>query len=48
MIKGSLRLLRGGSWFRYDCDCAVSRRDYNYPSLRGSSIGFRIAIGGIV
>jgi formylglycine-generating enzyme required for sulfatase activity len=42
---GSLRLLRGGSWFHFAGNCrAANRRGYK-PGLRLNNLGFRLARG---
>jgi formylglycine-generating enzyme required for sulfatase activity len=48
IIKGSSRIIRGGSWYNGDSYCAVSYRYINYPYERYSIIGFRVAIGGVI
>lgn len=41
--SGSLRILRGGSWYNYASDCAVSYRYYEIDqSYRSSIYGFRV------
>ena len=40
---GSLRVLRGGSWFDIAIHCHFSFRSLNEPELRDYSIGFRVA-----
>jgi len=40
----SLRVIRGGSWFNYARDCRSALRNYDYPSARRSSVGFRLAL----
>jgi formylglycine-generating enzyme required for sulfatase activity len=37
------RVLRGGSWSNDPHDLRAARRDYNLPSGRASSVGFRLA-----
>ena len=45
--SGSDRVLRGGSWNRHARGCRVSYRNCSVPSLRYSSYGLRLALGGI-
>jgi len=40
----SSRVNRGGSWFDNAQYCRVSLRSYSTPSLRGFSLGFRLAL----
>jgi formylglycine-generating enzyme required for sulfatase activity len=42
--EGSLRVSRGGSWTREAALCRSAYRVGNYPSLRTSSLGFRLAL----
>ena len=42
--SGSGRVLRGGSWFDGAGDCRVSRRLYDFPVCRDSSLGFRLCL----
>jgi formylglycine-generating enzyme required for sulfatase activity len=39
----SRRVLRGGSWANYPSDLRAANREWNLPSNRYSSIGFRLA-----
>jgi len=39
---GSIRVLRGGSWYNYADDCRVADRYYNYQNINGYYIGFRV------
>jgi formylglycine-generating enzyme required for sulfatase activity len=41
---GSLRVLRGGSWYDGAADCRSALRDGGAPSDRGLNLGFRIAL----
>jgi formylglycine-generating enzyme required for sulfatase activity len=42
--KGSVRVIRGGSWNRYGRYCRSARR-YGYgPSIRNHYLGFRVAL----
>ena len=41
---GSLRVIRGGSWYDTAAACRVASRSYYAPSLRGSNLGFRLAL----
>ncbi len=43
-ITASSRVLRGGSWFHGARYCRSAHRDYYFPSHRGFSIGFRVAL----
>jgi formylglycine-generating enzyme required for sulfatase activity len=36
-------IMRGGSWYFYPRYCRSAFRDINYPTNRGSSVGFRVA-----
>jgi formylglycine-generating enzyme required for sulfatase activity len=40
--SGTLRVIRGGSWYNGASYCAVSYRDYGYPRSRSISLGFRV------
>ena len=40
--SGSLRVLRGGSWFSSASYCRVANRNDNYPSYANSNYGFRV------
>lgn len=40
----ALRVLRGGSWFKYPQDCRVANRLSNAPSNREVNLGFRLAM----
>jgi formylglycine-generating enzyme required for sulfatase activity len=40
---GSVRVIRGGSWFIPAKDCRAARRGRNEPSLRLPDLGFRLA-----
>lgn len=40
--SGSLRVLRGGSWFHYDYYCRVAFRNYGSPNFRSSLCGLRV------
>ena len=40
---GQSRLVRGGSWFDGGDVCRVAFRDWGFPDLRDSVIGFRLA-----
>lgn len=42
-IKGTHRLVRGGSWNSSSQNCKVSYRDYDQPSYRFNYIGLRLA-----
>lgn len=42
--NGSLRVLRGGSWFSYTEDIGVTDRYWSSPSYTSASIGFRCAM----
>ena len=39
---GSRRVYRGGCWYNFSDDCAVSYRDYGSPNLRDYGLGFRV------
>ena len=41
--SGSLRVLRGGSWYGYAYYCAVGLRDDYSPANRDNSVGLRLA-----
>ena len=41
--SGSLRVLRGGSWFSNDINCRSSYRSWYAPNIRNYSFGFRLA-----
>jgi formylglycine-generating enzyme required for sulfatase activity len=41
--RGSFRVERGGSWDYYYTSARCANRNYNYPSYRYSSVGFRCA-----
>lgn len=41
---GSLRMLRGGSWYSHAGDCRVSYRYYRKPSIQYNSVGFRLVM----
>ena len=38
------RVMRGGSWGSDPRNCRIARRDYNIPSTRTASCGFRVAM----
>ncbi|MDC7224493.1 MAG: formylglycine-generating enzyme family protein [Spirochaetales bacterium] len=40
--KGSLRTVRGGSWYQQARDCRSASRYANYPGYRSDNLGFRI------
>ena len=40
--KGRVRILRGGSWFRYDYSLRSSYRNSFSPDVRSANFGFRI------
>ncbi|MEZ4825771.1 MAG: formylglycine-generating enzyme family protein [Bacteroidia bacterium] len=42
--NGSLRVLRGGSWFSYPRTCRVAYRLNASPGYRGYDLGFRLAL----
>jgi sulfatase modifying factor 1 len=42
--SGSSRVLRGGSWYDEPGSLHVSFRVSNAPDVRGSSVGFRVAV----
>ena len=44
--SGSIRVLRGGSWFNSARYCRVSNRFYYVPDFRSYSFGFRLALVG--
>ncbi len=48
MIKDSLRVLRGGSWYYNAGYSRVAYRDFDCPDYRYSNYGFRMCIGGDV
>jgi formylglycine-generating enzyme len=48
MIKGSYRILRGGSWYGRGYYCEVSRRLSYGPDDRSGYSGFRMALGGVL
>ncbi len=41
---GSYRVIRGGSWFDVATHCRVGFRNYYWPGLAGSSVGFRAVL----
>ncbi len=41
--RGSIRILRGGSWLNYAEFCYVSSREGNYPDHRDDN-GFRVVL----
>ena len=41
---GSLRVVRGGSWYELELCCRVAHRDRCFPTSRGSQGGFRLAL----
>ena len=43
--SGSLRVLRGGSWFLYGRFCRSAYRDHSGPGNRSNLCGFRLALG---
>ncbi len=43
-LRGSYRVLRGGSWNNYPYFCRVAYRYYNYPTDRDSYLGFRLVL----
>jgi formylglycine-generating enzyme required for sulfatase activity len=42
--SGANRVLRGGGWDDSAEDCRVASRDYDFPSYRDNSFGFRVAL----
>lgn len=44
-IRGSTRVLRGGSWYRSAYECRSASRAKFEPSYRGSETGFRVVLG---
>ncbi len=40
--EGSRRVIRGGSWVSYPLLCRSAHRDGEFPSFRGTYIGFRV------
>ncbi len=44
-VAGSLRVLRGGSWFGYGRDCRSANRNGFDPSIGRHNYGFRLARG---
>ena len=40
--SGSIRVFRGGGWCDDAGNCTVSLRNCNFPSIRGSFLGFRL------
>ncbi|MEI7837482.1 MAG: formylglycine-generating enzyme family protein [Planctomycetota bacterium] len=42
--SGSDRVLRGGSWFSLPLLCRSAIRDWGAPDVRGSHVGFRVAV----
>jgi uncharacterized protein (TIGR02996 family) len=44
-VWGSARVIRGGSWDFLGPDCQAAGRSGGVPSLRGSGLGFRLALG---
>lgn len=42
--SGSFRVLRGGSWHISATSCHVANRNFNNPSYRHSSYGFRVVL----
>jgi formylglycine-generating enzyme required for sulfatase activity len=43
-LRGSNRVLRGGSWYGEPRDCRVAGRDYWYPGDRYTTLGFRLVL----
>lgn len=41
--EGSLRVVRGGSWYNSASYCWAAYRDYNNPAFSNSNLGFRLA-----
>ena len=44
-VSGTLRVLRGGSWFNDGRYCRSARRNHAAPADRYSPIGFRLSLG---
>ena len=44
-LQGSMRVLRGGSFYRSAYECRSATRDKLDPSWRGDEIGFRVVLG---
>ena len=44
-LQGTMRVLRGGSFYRSAFECRSATRDKLDPSWRGSEIGFRVVLG---
>ncbi|MDR0586507.1 MAG: formylglycine-generating enzyme family protein, partial [Treponema sp.] len=42
-VSGSIRVIRGGSWYNIASACAVSIRSDAYPDYRYDDLGFRVA-----
>jgi formylglycine-generating enzyme required for sulfatase activity len=42
--KGDYRVYRGGSWVDGAEFCRVSLRNYDAPTYRGKSMGFRLSL----
>ena len=40
--SGSVRVVRGGTWYNYAYYCSVEGRDNIYPGSRGYGLGFRL------
>jgi formylglycine-generating enzyme required for sulfatase activity len=43
--QGSVRVVRGGCWNGFAGSCQSGYRDWYFPSVRSSSLGFRVARG---
>jgi len=42
--EGARRVLRGGGWYDIARDCRPSFRDFNFPSYRDNTDGFRVVL----
>lgn len=40
--SGTMRIRRGGSWFKYDYSCRSANRSFGHPSTRYKTTGFRL------
>ena len=44
-LSGSLKVVRGGSWFSKDVNCRITHREAYSPDDKFSYIGFRLVLG---
>ena len=40
--SGTMRIRRGGSWFKYDYSCRSANRSFGHPATRFQTTGFRL------